>query len=190
MNLDELGRVFRQAVAASTVTVPERTLLYAAGCEILEMAVAYAHDGQTFLASGDAVNALASFAYGNGWLDAGRELGFIRSDQGGVTLPDASGTIPHTLEIHLHEKTGRYRRMLEKACRSIACAPEPQSPVHPGCDLIKEVVRTSYERGSTFQERGECANALASFSYGYGWLDAGVRCGLFWIERNRALFTI
>ena len=190
MNLDELGEVFRQAVTASVVTVPKRTLLYAAGCEILEMAAAYADDGQTFLASGDLVNALASFAYGNGWLDAGRELGFIRSEQGGVTLPDASGTIPHTLDIHLHEKTGRYRRMLEKASRSVACAPEPQSPMHPGCDRVSAVVRTSFARGCTFQERDEYANALASFSYGYGWLDAAVRCGLFWIERNRALFTI
>ncbi|KQC03185.1 MAG: hypothetical protein APR53_01510 [Methanoculleus sp. SDB] len=190
MNLDELGRVFRQAVSASSVTVPERTLLHAAGCEILEMAAAYADDGQTFLTSGDAVNALASFAYGNGWLDAGRELGLIRSNQGGVTLPDASGTIPYDLHIHLHEKTGRYRRMLEKACCSVACAPEPQSPVYPGCDRILDVARRSYGGGCTFLEQGECANALASFSYGYGWLDAGVRCGLLWIERNRDLFTI
>jgi hypothetical protein len=32
-------------------------------------------------------------------------------------------------------------------------------------------------------------NALASFSYGYGWLDAGVRMGLFDVPDDSDLFT-
>jgi hypothetical protein len=33
-------------------------------------------------------------------------------------------------------------------------------------------------------------NALTAFSYGYGWLDCGVRAGLFSIDGDRHLFTI
>jgi hypothetical protein len=32
-------------------------------------------------------------------------------------------------------------------------------------------------------------NALAAFSYGYGWLDAGVRMGLFSVPEDTGLFA-
>lgn len=48
--------------------------------ECLEMAEAYLEDGRHFLASDDLPNALAAFAYGHGWLDAGVRLGVLEAE--------------------------------------------------------------------------------------------------------------
>lgn len=45
--------------------------------ECLEMAKAYLEDGRHFRQDDDPVNALAAFAYGHGWLDAGARLGVL-----------------------------------------------------------------------------------------------------------------
>ena len=42
-----------------------------------EMARAYLEDGRHFAGEGDLVDALAAFAYGHGWLDAGARLGLF-----------------------------------------------------------------------------------------------------------------
>jgi hypothetical protein len=44
--------------------------------------------------------------------------------------------------------------------------------------------------GRHFRAEDDPVNALASFSYAYGWLDAGVRMGLFAVpDEERHLFT-
>ncbi|MFP4590308.1 MAG: DUF357 domain-containing protein [Halobacteriales archaeon] len=43
----------------------------------LQMARAYLEDGRHFLDGTDLANALAAFAYGHGWLDAGERLGVV-----------------------------------------------------------------------------------------------------------------
>lgn len=48
--------------------------------ECLEMAEAYLADGRHFLDRDDLPNALAAFAYGHGWLDAGARLGVLAVD--------------------------------------------------------------------------------------------------------------
>lgn len=48
--------------------------------ECLEMATAYLEDGRHFLEDDDLPNALAAFAYGHGWLDAGVRTGVLTAD--------------------------------------------------------------------------------------------------------------
>jgi len=45
------------------------------------------------------------------------------------------------------------------------------------------------EDGRHFRKHDDPVNALAAFSYGYGWLDAGVRLGLFEVPEGSGLFT-
>lgn len=45
----------------------------------IEMAQAYHDDGTHFLEQPDLPNALAAFAYGHGWLDAGVRLGVVET---------------------------------------------------------------------------------------------------------------
>ncbi len=39
------------------------------------------------------------------------------------------------------------------------------------------MARSYYEDGAHFQKVGDLVNALVCFSYGHGWLDAGIRIG-------------
>jgi uncharacterized protein len=39
------------------------------------------------------------------------------------------------------------------------------------------MARSYYEDGVYFRKNGDLVNALVCFSYGHGWLDAGVRVG-------------
>ncbi|HNB03435.1 MAG TPA: DUF357 domain-containing protein, partial [Methanoregulaceae archaeon] len=57
-------------------------------------------------------------------------------------------------------------------------------------DHFRETAISAYERGISLDEEDALAGALAAYSYGFAWLDAGVRFGLFRILRNRELFTI
>lgn len=47
------------------------------GAACLEMAEAYLQDGRHFIDRNDLPNALAAFAYGHGWLDAGVRLDLL-----------------------------------------------------------------------------------------------------------------
>ena len=58
------------------------------GAEVLEMATAYLDDGRHFLEHDDAINALAAFSYGHGWIDAGIRCGVLVSPQSKETGGD------------------------------------------------------------------------------------------------------
>ena len=57
-------------------------------------------------------------------------------------------------------------------------------------DEISEMVSCYASDGGVFYKQGDLVNAAAAFAYGYGWLDCGVRAGLFSIHGDRHLFTI
>ncbi|MDD3934263.1 MAG: DUF357 domain-containing protein, partial [Methanoculleus sp.] len=79
MTLEEQGALFEEALLQTRIAVLEGTLLRRVADEVFEMAAAYQSDGTAFLRTGDRVNALAGFAYGLGWLDAGSRLGLLES---------------------------------------------------------------------------------------------------------------
>ncbi len=72
----EYERLLAGALAAATPMDNEAT----AATACLEMAEAYLDDGRHFLENGDLSNALAAFAYGHGWLDAGVRTGVLRAE--------------------------------------------------------------------------------------------------------------
>lgn len=189
MNFDDYGVLFREALCRTRIAVPEGTLLHRAAAEVLEMAVAYQDDGTTFLGDGDPVNALAGFAYGLGWLDAGSRLGLL--EPLAAHPPDRVNTcIPDSQSAHLDEKTHRYRRMLDSALAMVEMGPDMASPLHAGADGLRSAAHSWYAEGVERLDSGDRAGALARFSYGYAWLDAGVRAGLFRITGDRSLFTV
>ncbi|MCK8519238.1 DUF357 domain-containing protein [Methanoculleus sp. 7T] len=189
MSLEDYGALFREALDRTGIAVPEETLLHRAAEEVLEMAVAYLSDGTTFLRDGDPVNALAGFAYGLGWLDAGSRLGLL----GPLAAhpPDAvDACIPDSLSAHLHEKTHRYRRMLHEALTMVEPGPDEASPMHTGSAAFHAAANSWYTEGAERLDAGDLVGALARFSYGYAWLDAGIRAGLFRVTGDRGLFTV
>jgi hypothetical protein len=168
----------------------ERTALYSCAREFLVMIRAYYEDGITFLREGDLPNALASFAYALGWLDAGSCLGLLSIECCGLpAVPN--GSEPMTVDDdRLGEKTGKYHRLLEAASRDLVPASENGSCLSTTEVGILVIAKTSLTYGRCHERYGDLSSALAEYSYGFGWLDAGVRTGLFRIMNQRELFTI
>ena len=90
----------------------------------------------------------------------------------------------------LHEKTTRYRSLLGQALESLDTAPEVGSSLFSAAEAMQGVARSWCNQGIVLEGSGTMAGALGAYSYGFAWLDAGVRFGLFRIMKNRELFTI
>lgn len=189
MTLEEYGVLFLAALRRTRIAVPEGTFLYRAAEEVVEMTAAYESDGGIFLRTGDPVNALAAFAYGLGWLDAGSRIGLL--EPLAAHPPDlVDACIPDSESAHLDEKTRRYRRMLLGALAAVRAAPDEASPLSPGAEALCSVAHSWYTDGVEHFEAGDLVGALARLSYGYAWLDAGIRVGFLGITGDRSLFTV
>jgi hypothetical protein len=89
----------------------------------------------------------------------------------------------------LQEKTDRYERMLADALAEATVAVPAETPLGAAATECEEMAQSYLEDGRHFRADDDWVNALASFSYGYGWLDAGVRMGLFAVPDDSHLFT-
>jgi len=74
---DRYESLLADALAAAEGTVQTDTPLARAADTCEEMARSYLEDGRHFRADDDEVNALAAFAYGHAWLDAGARIGLF-----------------------------------------------------------------------------------------------------------------
>ncbi|MEN6394917.1 MAG: DUF357 domain-containing protein [Methanoregula sp.] len=187
------GKLLSGELDAVAVAPVMDTPLGALGGTVRGMARAYADDGATFFNGGDLVNALAAYYYGFGWLHFGLAYGLLFvPDKKPVACP-FSGPIeilPLSLAAKLDEKTRRYARLLDTACGSVVPAPEPETAGGMFARRVM-VIGACYARGGQGGlATGAQEEALARFSYGHGWLDAGVRAGLLSLTGNREIFTI
>jgi len=90
----------------------------------------------------------------------------------------------------LEEKTDRYERMLADALDEAETRPPATTPLGTAAAECREMAASYLDDGRHFRANDDPVNALAAFSYGYGWLDAGVRMGLFAVPEGTDLFTI
>ncbi|AUX07998.1 hypothetical protein AArcSl_0344 [Halalkaliarchaeum desulfuricum] len=89
----------------------------------------------------------------------------------------------------LEEKVDRYERMLADALDVADRAVPEGTPLDEAASGCREMAESYLEDGRHFREEDDPVNALASYSYGYGWLDCGVRMGLFSVPEDSDLFT-
>jgi len=190
MNLATSLGVLGDELASARIAAPDRTGIFLTAQDNLAMVRAYLNDGGTFLASGDPVNALAAAFYAEGWLHCGAACGlFILAAPHclfAAPLPD----LPPAVSEKLREKATRYRRLLATARGAVQPAPEQGTALHGTADRVAVVAETYATRGELHLAQGQDAAALACFSYGHGWIDAGVRAGLFAVTGSREIFTI
>ncbi|UUX93469.1 DUF357 domain-containing protein [Methanoplanus endosymbiosus] len=190
MNAESLGNFLEEKLISSHVFAVKGSYAEKTALECKNMADSYLHDGRGFYNSGDDVNAAASFTYAMGWLDAGRFIGIIDADGKYFNESGDEIIIRPGLDEHLNEKTGRYKRMLTSALESVRPGPDTESTMYNASEKIIRNAEEHLISGDEFQNRKMTVNALAEFSYGYGWLDCGVRAGIIIILKNRGLFTV
>jgi hypothetical protein len=95
-----------------------------------------------------------------------------------------------SVPAELTEKTDRYERMLVEALAAAEVAVPPGTPLGTAAADCEEMARAYLADGRHFRTVDDPVNALAAFSYGYGWLDCGVRLGLFDVPSDSDLFTM
>ena len=89
----------------------------------------------------------------------------------------------------LEEKVKRYENLLRRALSAFDVAPQENSHLRRVADDFSSMAGSYYDDGKYFLEQGDMVNALACFSYGHAWLDAGVKLGVF-RATDENLFTI
>ncbi len=72
----------------------------------------------------------------------------------------------------IEAKVTRYEAMLRVALEHAEIVRDQK-----GSQDIITMARSYYEDGKHFQKVGDLINALVCYSYGHGWLDAGIRVG-------------
>ena len=70
--------------------------------------------------------------------------------------------------------------MLSEAIESVEVVEDSER-----ADDFLEMARSYLEDGESFLDEDDEVNALAAFSYGHAWLDAGVRVGFFEIKDGK-----
>ena len=90
----------------------------------------------------------------------------------------------------LDEKVNRYEQLLADAVAAASIAPPAGSPLADGAEDCLRMARSYLEDGRHFRAEEDPVNALAAFSYGHAWLDAGARLGIFAVPSEGHLFTI
>jgi hypothetical protein len=88
------------------------------------------------------------------------------------------------------EKTERYEDLLAQALAAAETAVPADTPLGEAARECEEMARSYLEDGRHFREDEDLVNALAAFSYGHAWLDAGARIGLFDVPEEGHLFTV
>ena len=188
MKVARYGGLLEGLLRGISPPAPEGTPLHRAAREAEEMAASYLSDGRAFLAAGDLMNGLAAFAYASGWLEASLSLGLL-AGEAPLPLPAFPEEAGSLAGDRVREKRARYRDMLAGALEALECAPDPGSPLSPAAAAVLGRAGALLGGGDLHASEGREGDALACYSHGHGWLDAGVRAGLFRILHSRDLFT-
>ncbi|WIV68235.1 DUF357 domain-containing protein [Natrialbaceae archaeon AArc-T1-2] len=94
------------------------------------------------------------------------------------------------MAAELEEKTDRYETLLAEALEEATVAPPAGTPMAEAATECREMAASYLEDGRHFRSADDPVNALAAFSYGHAWLDAGARIGLFDVPTEGHLFTV
>ncbi|EMA45397.1 DUF357 domain-containing protein [Halococcus saccharolyticus] len=94
------------------------------------------------------------------------------------------------MSADLDEKTDRYERLLADALDAASVVPPDGTPLAESATEYREMAQSYLDDGRHFRETDDPVNALAAFSYGHAWLDAGARIGLFAVPTEDDLFTV
>ncbi|MHB1439614.1 MAG: DUF357 domain-containing protein [Cuniculiplasma sp.] len=91
--------------------------------------------------------------------------------------------------ILLIERVKRYLQIEREALKVLSiCVPE-NSSLYDYARSSMEMIKSYYSDANHFLEQGDFINALSSLNYSYGWIDSGVRLGIFKTDGDYRKFT-
>ena len=93
------------------------------------------------------------------------------------------------MNIYCKDYCLKYRGLLEKALSIIKINIKNKSFLQDMAEDYLSMAKNYLKDGKELESKKDYARALASYSYAYGWIDAGVRIGLFYAT-DRNLFTL
>ncbi len=89
------------------------------------------------------------------------------------------------------EKLNKYLKMTEEAIKIIKKGlPPKRSILYLVAEDFLLMIESYYKDALSFKEKGDYVNAFAALNYAYGWIDAGVRLGLFNVGDDDKRFTL
>ena len=89
------------------------------------------------------------------------------------------------------EKLENYFKRTEEAIKIIKNGLPPKRSLL--YDVAKDfllMIESYFEDAKAFKESGDYVNSFASLNYAYGWIDAGVRLGIFDVGDDDVRFTL
>jgi hypothetical protein len=87
------------------------------------------------------------------------------------------------------ERVKKYLSITEKGLEKLKISCAEKSHLRKVAEDFLNMATSYYNDARFFFEKGELANAFACVNYAHGWLDAGVRMGLFDVGEDYVLFT-
>jgi len=94
------------------------------------------------------------------------------------------------MTANLVETTDRYESLLADAVAAVEVDVPADTALGEAARDFEAMARSYLEDGRHFKDGGEDVDALAAFSYGHAWLDAGARLGLFDVPTEGELFAV
>ncbi|ACS33847.1 DUF357 domain-containing protein [Thermococcus gammatolerans] len=83
------------------------------------------------------------------------------------------------------EKLERYFRITEEALKTLEVAVHEKSLLHKVAEDFLTMARSYFEDARYYYEKGDYVTAFAALNYAHGFIDAGVRLGVFRGEDDR-----
>jgi len=88
------------------------------------------------------------------------------------------------------EKLAKYFDITGRALKKVKIGQQKEIDVKSAAEDFLDMAQRYYDDAKHFKEKGEIVNAFGALNYAHGWLDAGVRIGLFDVDGDNTLFTL
>jgi len=88
------------------------------------------------------------------------------------------------------EKVEKYLDITKRGLAKVKIAMPDRSHGKKMADDFLNMAKAYYSDAENFFKKGDYVNAFACVNYAHGWLDAGVRIGLFDVGGDDQLFTL
>ncbi|MGC8609161.1 MAG: DUF357 domain-containing protein [Thermoplasmata archaeon] len=89
----------------------------------------------------------------------------------------------------LKERVEKYIKLEEEALGKIKITAPKNSFLKKIADDSMEMIKNYYADAIYFYEKNDLLNAFAALNYSYGWIDSGIRFGIFDGSGDSRLFT-